>query len=44
MYAEMVERFSKDRTVLVCSNMVKDETYFCERHLNIKKKKKPASI
>lgn len=43
-YAEMAEKFSKGRTVVVCSNMVKDETYFCDRHLNIEEFKKPGSI
>ncbi len=42
-YADMVEKFSKNRTVLVCSNMVKDETFFCNRHLNIGEFKKRAS-
>jgi len=43
-YAEMAEKFSNGRTVLVCSNMVKDETYFCNRHLDIEEFKKPNSI
>lgn len=34
-YAEMVNRFSAQKTVLVCSNAIKEEYFFCEREINL---------
>lgn len=34
-YREMASNYSEGKTVLVCSNMVKEETFFCNRIINI---------
>lgn len=34
-YHSMIEQFGKGKTILVCSNNVRDEISFCERQLNI---------
>lgn len=34
-YAGLVQEFAKDRTVIVCSNQVKEEYFFCTESLSI---------
>ncbi len=34
-YTKMTELYIADKTVLICSNNVKDETFFCNRQLSI---------
>ncbi len=34
-YKNMVSGLEPDRTVILCSNQVKEETYFCNRFINI---------
>lgn len=34
-YKKMIESYGANRTVIVCSNTVRDEYYFCTRELNV---------
>jgi ABC-type multidrug transport system ATPase subunit len=34
-YRNMIDGLDEDRTVILCSNQVKEETYFCNRVVNI---------
>lgn len=34
-YKDLVQRFAKEKLIIVCSNNVKDEYEFCERQLNM---------
>jgi ABC-type multidrug transport system ATPase subunit len=34
-YKKMIEEHTKDRTVIVCSNNIDHEFYFCTMHLNV---------
>jgi ABC-type multidrug transport system ATPase subunit len=34
-YKQMIEKYTKDRTVIVCSNAIAEEHFFCTRSLNV---------
>lgn len=34
-YKKMIETYATKRTIIVCSNTIKDEYYFCTRELNV---------
>ncbi|MBK9285730.1 MAG: ATP-binding cassette domain-containing protein [Sphingobacteriaceae bacterium] len=34
-YKNMIQEFAGDRTVIVCSNNIQNEFFFCTKHLNI---------
>lgn len=34
-YKKMIEAYAKDKTIIVCSNAIRDEYGFCEKELNI---------
>ena len=40
LYKELINRYAKDRIVLVCSNNIKDEFDFCEVNINVMDYKK----
>jgi ABC-type multidrug transport system ATPase subunit len=39
-YKEMVKQYGANRTVIVCSNAISDEYFFCDRQLNVMEYKK----
>jgi ABC-type multidrug transport system ATPase subunit len=34
-YRELVKEIADDRIVIICSNKVEEETYFCSKHINL---------
>ena len=34
-YKKMIKEFGSDRTIIVCSNAISEEYFFCERELNV---------